>query len=124
MRKQHLILGLMACSAWTAAGAAMSAGVQARVDQQNALFDEYYETELKNWPEMATAFGDYRYNDRLNDYSLNGINGEHQRNVDLLDRLKKISTAGFPEQDALSHQVLLQSLEQRLWDYDLKKYKM
>jgi hypothetical protein len=40
--------------------------VQERVAAQNVLFDEYYETELKTHPEMATAYGDYRYNDQLN----------------------------------------------------------
>ena len=34
-----------------------------RVAAQNALFEEQYESDLKNFPERATAFGDYRYND-------------------------------------------------------------
>src|ERR1700680_2900242 len=36
-----------------------------RVAAQNALFEEQYETDLRNFPERATAFGDYRYNDKL-----------------------------------------------------------
>jgi hypothetical protein len=32
-----------------------------RLAAQNALFDEQYETDLRNFPERATAFGDYRY---------------------------------------------------------------
>ena len=38
------------------------APVADRVAKQNALFDEFYETGLKNSPERATSFGDYRYN--------------------------------------------------------------
>src|SRR5580658_6673629 len=44
--------------------------VAERLEAQNALFDEQYESDLRNFPERATAFGDYRYNDRLADYSV------------------------------------------------------
>jgi hypothetical protein len=39
--------------------------VAERLAAQNELFDEQYESDLKNFPERATAFGDYRYNDKL-----------------------------------------------------------
>ena len=38
------------------------ASVADRVAKQNALFEEFYQTDLKNNPERATAYGDYRYN--------------------------------------------------------------
>jgi uncharacterized protein (DUF885 family) len=98
--------------------------VQDRVAEQNALFDEYYETELKTHPEMATAYGDYRYNDQLNDYSLASATSESERDRTFLTRLKAIPVAGFTEQDRLSHEVLARSLEQRLADYGFKEYEM
>jgi uncharacterized protein (DUF885 family) len=98
--------------------------VQDRVAEQNALFDEYYETELKTHPEMATAYGDYRYNDQLNDYSLASATSENERDRTFLTRLKAIPVAGFTEQDRLSHEVLARSLEQRLADYGFKEYEM
>ncbi|HVP33406.1 MAG TPA: DUF885 domain-containing protein [Steroidobacteraceae bacterium] len=97
---------------------------QERLAAQNALFDEYYETELRTHPEMATAFGDYRYNDRLNDYSLAGEQGENERNQAWLARLKAIPTTGFAEQDRLSHEVLARSLEQRIANHGFKEYEM
>ena len=36
-----------------------------RIATQNAVFEEQYETDLRNFPERATAYGDYRYNDKL-----------------------------------------------------------
>src|SRR5206468_11918112 len=72
-----------------------------RVAQQNALFEEQYETDLRNFPERATAFGDYRYNDRLNDYSLDGITQRHKTDEDFLNRLQAIPTTGFSDQDQL-----------------------
>jgi uncharacterized protein (DUF885 family) len=98
--------------------------VQERVAAQNALFDEYWETELKTHPQMASAVGDYRYNDQLNDYSLAGEAGENQRDQAWLARLKAIAVAGFAEQDRLSHQVLERSLEQRIANYGFKEYEM
>jgi uncharacterized protein (DUF885 family) len=98
--------------------------VQQRLAEQNALFDEYYETELKTHPEMATAYGDYRYNDQLNDYSLADATSENQRDQTYLMRLKAISVAGFAEQDTLSHEVLARALEQRIANYGFKEYEM
>ena len=95
-----------------------------RTGAQNALFDDYYETELRNLPEMATAFGDYRYNDKLNDYSLEAITHRHQIDEDFLSRIQKVDTAGFSDQDQLSHDLLIRVLQQRLADYDLKEYEM
>jgi uncharacterized protein (DUF885 family) len=126
MRIQPDFLGLLSwaflvCWAGTSAAATPAA---ARLAEQSALFDEQYESELKAHPETATAFGDYRYNDQLNDYSLAGVESQHDRDAGFLKRLKGISTAGFPEQDAVSHAVMAQSLEQRIADYEFKEYAM
>src|SRR5262245_33679502 len=114
---------LAACLALGASGFAIAAeptSVEARLSAQNALFDEQYEDDLKANPESATARGDYRYNDRLNDYSLAGVERRHHSDANFLQRLKAISVSGFPEQDALSHSVLQRTLEQRIANYDFK----
>jgi len=98
--------------------------VAERLAAQNALFNEQYETDLRNFPERATAFGDYRYNDKLTDHSLAAIRQRHQTDVDFLTRLKTISTAGFSDQDQLSHDLLIRGLEIRIADYTLKEYEM
>jgi uncharacterized protein (DUF885 family) len=98
--------------------------VAERLAAQNELFDEQYESDLKNFPERATAFGDYRYNDKLTDHSLAAIQLRHQTDVDFLNRLNSIPTTGFPDQDQLSHDLLKRSLQIRIADYDLKEYEM
>lgn len=95
-----------------------------RLAAQNALFDERYEWELRNFPERATAFGDYRYNDQLNDYSLDAIMRHHQANESFLARLQAISTEGFSDQDQLSHDLLVRVLQQLIADFNLKEYEM
>ena len=98
--------------------------VAERLAAQNALFDEQYESDLRNFPERATAFGDYRYNDKLTDHSLTAIQQRHQTDVEFLRRLQAIATTGFSDQDQLSHDLLMRSLEIRVADYDLKEYEM
>jgi uncharacterized protein (DUF885 family) len=98
--------------------------VAERVATQNALFEEYYETDLRNFPERATAYGDYRYNDKLAEYSVDAIIQRHKTDETFLARLEAIPSAGFSDQDQLSHDLLVRVLQQRSADYDLKEYEM
>ena len=98
--------------------------VAERLTDQNALFEEQYESDLRNFPERATAFGDYRYNDKLADYSLEAIVQREKTNEDFLSRLEAIPSAGFSDQDQLSHDLLVRVLQQRIADFNLKEYEM
>ncbi len=95
-----------------------------RVAAQNALFDEQYESDLRNFPERATAYGDYRYNDQLADYSLDAIVRRHKTNEIFLIQLQGIPTTGFTGQDQLSHDLMVRVLQQRIADFNLKEYEM
>jgi uncharacterized protein (DUF885 family) len=122
MRASIAFLFLIAASA--AAFAQASKPVAERLAAQNALFDEQYESDLRNFPERATAFGDYRYNDRLNDYSLDAIRRRHDVDVVFLQRIQAIPTDGFSDQDQVSHDLLIRVLQQRVADFNLKEYEM
>ncbi len=98
--------------------------VAGRLAAQNALFEEQYESDLRNSPERATAFGDYRYNDKLADHSLEAIARRNSSDRAFLARLEAIPTTGFSGQDQLSHDLLVRSLRQRIADFDLKEYEM
>jgi len=98
--------------------------VAERLAAQNALFEEQYESDLRNFPERATSFGDYRYNDQLGDYSLEAIARRNGTNEAFLARLEAIATEGFSDQDQLSHDLLVRVLKQRLTDFRLKEYEM
>jgi uncharacterized protein (DUF885 family) len=100
------------------------ASVDTRLAAQNALFNDSWETALKMSPTLATAVGDYRYNDQLGDYSLAATAARHERDLADLARIKAIDDTGFPEQDLISHDLFLRQLQQRVEDYDLKEYEM
>ena len=95
-----------------------------RLAAQNALFEEHYETDLRNFPERATAYGDYRYNDKLAEYSLDAILQRHHTDETFLARIEAIPSTGFSDQDQLSHDLLVRVLQQRIADFDLKEYEM
>ncbi|HEV2804678.1 MAG TPA: DUF885 domain-containing protein [Chthoniobacterales bacterium] len=120
MRKLLTVVVLALASS----GFAQVAPVADRVAKQNALFDEFYETGLKNAPERATSFGDYRYNSQLSQVSLAEIARQHAEADDFLKRLKAIPTDGMSDKDLLSHQLLERQLEREDVNFELKNYEM
>ena len=95
-----------------------------RVAKQNALFEEFFQTGLKNSPERATSIGDYRYNARLADVSLAELARQHTENDAFLARLRAIPTTGMAETDRLSHELLERQLNHADLSYELKNYEM
>jgi uncharacterized protein (DUF885 family) len=129
MRKRKSLIFIMVAAIAVAAGVSLRAqkpsdSLASRVAAQNAIFEEKYESDLRNFPENATAYGDYRYNDKLEDYSLAAIAERHKTDDAFLARLEEVSTAGFPDQDQLSHDVMMRVLQQRDADFALKEYEM
>ena len=103
---------------------AQSSSAAERVAKQNALFEEFYETELKNAPERATSIGDYRYNALLADVSLAAVARQHAENDAFLARLRAIPTTGMGDADLLSHELLERQLTRSDVGYELKNYEM
>src|SRR5258708_7068884 len=95
-----------------------------RLAAQNVLFHEQYESDLRNFPTRATAYGDYCYNDKLGDYSLAAIAQRNETDHAFLSRLNAIAITGFSDQDQLSHDLLVRVLQQRIADFDLREFEM
>jgi len=98
--------------------------VAARLATQNDLFKEQYQDDMRASPESETARGDYRDNALLDDYSLAASMKQNAVDRAYRAKLEAISTEGFPEQDRLSHDLLLHVLDNRIADYALKDYEM
>jgi len=125
MRQKLLAIAAIALASVSQLTLAQAASpVASRLAAQNALFDESWQATLKMNPTLATAVGDYRYNDQLGDYSLAASRARHERDVADLARIKAIDATGFPEQDLISHDLFLRQLQQRVDDYDLKEFEM
>jgi len=115
---------LLASTVCIPALAAAPQPVAVRLAQQKALFEEEYQAELKASPEQATAYGDYRYNDQLDDVSLAAEAYNHATDEAFLARLEAIPTDGFAEQDKLSHDLMKRLLERSIANYGFKEYEM
>jgi len=123
--RHHLLAASALFLAYTCPSFAQTTSSMAsRLATQNALFEESWQASLKASPTLATAVGDYRYNDQLGDYSLASVAARHQREVSDLARIKTIDPTGFPEQDLISHDLFLRQTQQRVEDYDLKEFEM
>src|ERR1051325_2211482 len=124
-RSAALILSLLFLTTSALSAAELSAAsLDRRLMTQKTLFNDYWETNLKLNPTLATAVGDYRYNDQLGDYSLAAIAKRHEINRDFLKRAKAISTEGLGEEDRTSHDLFVRNLEENDADYALKNYEM
>lgn len=119
--RHHLCVLLLALAS---PAFAQTPPVAERVAQQNKLFSEFYETSLKNSPERATSFGDYRYNNLLGQYSLAEISRQHAEADEFLKRLQAIPTDGMGDTDLLSHQLLERQIQREDVSYSLKNYEM
>ncbi len=109
----------------TASGpVAAPAGVDARRDALKKLVAEEWEYEMHESPLAATFFGDYRYNDKLDDFSMAAVLRQDKASKDFLARLDKIDTSGFPEQEQLNKALLARKLRQGIADTELKNYEM
>jgi uncharacterized protein (DUF885 family) len=123
-RNFAIVFAVGAVIAAHAAHAAQASSLETRLASQNALFEQQYQADLKAHPELATSYGDYRYNDQLDQVSLAAISRNHAADERFLLRLQHIPTDGFAEQDRLSHEVLLRVLQQRIDNYRFKEYEM
>jgi uncharacterized protein (DUF885 family) len=104
--------------------AAATGGVDARRDALKKLVAEEWEYEMHESPLAATFFGDYRYNGKLDDFSVAAVLRQDKASRDFLARLDKIDTSGFPEQEQLNKALLERKLRQGIADTELKNYEM
>jgi len=98
--------------------------VETRSAALHALFADYWEDHLRRSPEEATALGDKRYNDRWRGYSVDAIHDSLRRSRDYGRRLQAIDTAGMSEQDKLSSDLLLRSLDEYQESVGFKEWEI
>ena len=79
---------------------------------------------MRESPQTATTIGDYRYNDKWDDASLAHVPKQRKDLRKWLARFESVDTAGFPEQEKLSHAMMVRSLKERVEAIDLKLYLM
>jgi uncharacterized protein (DUF885 family) len=89
-----------------------------------ALFAQIWQDRLQHDPEFATAVGDSRYNDRLDDASASAYNAALARGTNYLTQLAAISAEGLPEQEQLSRDLMLRRLIEQQDEAVYKPWEM
>ena len=89
-----------------------------------SLLAEEWEYELRTSPETATALGDNRFNDRLDDDSPQFHQSDLKQNQNFLARFQALSPAGLSPQDALSLELMIRKLREAIEGAQFKPWEM
>jgi uncharacterized protein (DUF885 family) len=106
------------------AGAGQDLPLNNRVKTLNTIFSDYWEDHLKHEPEFASSIGDNRYNDQLQDYSVQAYNDSLARDRGFLGRLAEVDTAGMSAQEQLSKDLLVRQLIEDQQEARFKPWEM
>lgn len=98
--------------------------IASRSRDLNRLFNDIWQDKLKHQPEYATYLGDKRYDDQLSDLSPQAVNESLARGRAFIERLSAIDTAGLPQQEQLSAELMLRSLIEDQESAPFKEWEM
>lgn len=89
-----------------------------------ALAKNYIEKLLEMKPEWATGLGDHRYDGKLSDYSMAGVDADRKFNRLYLDSLAKIDIVQLSPTNKIDYKIMKTNLESWLFSIDtLKEYE-
>src|SRR5207244_2559598 len=80
--------------------------------QARALFDDYWQSLLREFHEIATYVGDHRYDDRLSDQSAAAVERRRVMRAEFLERATKLDATALPSADRVSLRVFRYQFEQ------------
>ncbi|HEX7046008.1 MAG TPA: DUF885 domain-containing protein [Gammaproteobacteria bacterium] len=106
--------------------ACASQGMKSAANNENAqlhaLFDDYWETYLSEFPTSASYIGDQRFNDRWSDMSLEAHERRNALYRGYLERLAAIDRSELSELDQTNYDLFKRALEGGLADYASGNY--
>ena len=87
-------------------------------------FQDQWEHTLKNYPEFATYLGDYRYNDRLTDMSLEAILKLHIQTKESYEEILAINRTQLTSEYKLYFDLYADKLQKEIERQQFKEYLM
>ncbi len=84
-------------------------------DEFVALAERYIESLLEMNPEYATYLGDHRFDDRLNDYSAEGVAKSVALDKQFLVELEAIDLARLTPANAIDYEILENQIRYNIW---------
>src|SRR5579862_4661064 len=77
-----------------------------------AALDDYWQYTLKAHPEVATIYGDNRYNDQISDWSPQFFKSDIEKKRQFLARFEAIPTSGLSQQQQLTKSLAERKLQE------------
>lgn len=100
------------------------ASLTQREQDLHTIFNDYWQAYLRRYPEVATSLGDKRYNDQWQDYSIQAYNHWLDEERGFLVRLGAVDTAGMPDQERLSKDLLVRQFVEDQQEAQFKPWEM
>jgi uncharacterized protein (DUF885 family) len=89
-----------------------------------SLASGYIERLLEMNPERATSLGDHRFDHRLSDYSIAGVERQRSLHATYLDSLRALDVTRLSTTNAIDYEILCTQLESMIFQIDtLKEYE-
>ena len=102
----------------------VASDAEARRKDFDKLLAEHWEYNLSHHPVAASLQGDKRWNDKWPDVSAEGVAANLASTKQFLTRFEVVDVAGFPEQEALTHTLLVRDLREELDNARFEAWKM
>jgi uncharacterized protein (DUF885 family) len=102
--------------------AAALAQVRAPVAELEALFDEAWEYQLREYPTLATSVGDHRYDDRLGSVSVEDATRRDGYWRDVRIRLDAIDRTRLDAVDRINFDIFKRQLEDRHLSFEFSEF--
>ena len=106
-----VLAGLTLASLSFARCAHADTSLDARRSSLKGLLAEQWEFTLRTNPEQATNYGDNRWNDKLTDFSSEGIEMRLAKAREFLSRFEALDATGFTDQEALNRALMIRDLK-------------
>src|SRR5882724_2764819 len=119
-----LISSVLLIGNQSSAAQASSNDVATRTQQLHSLFEEIWQYHLRTDPELATALGDNRYNDRLTDRSAESEYSTLEEEKKYLAKFQSIKTDGLAAQDVTSLELMIRELKEDIEGTQFKPWEM
>ncbi|HKS27430.1 MAG TPA: DUF885 domain-containing protein [Pyrinomonadaceae bacterium] len=124
IRKALLLITALSLCAHSMTGTLALSATQAADRRFEALARSYIEKLLEMEPERATQLGDHRYDNRLNDYSMEGVRRSRAFTEQYLRELERIRPARLSPANSIDYRILRSRLEYNLFQIDvLREYE-
>jgi uncharacterized protein (DUF885 family) len=126
MNRGSKILGMLLIMILNLPGAFVSSSAMSESADQKfeALAKKYIEQLLEMNPETATQLGDHRFDNRLDDYSLAGVERERAFNQKYLKALDAIPSKSLSPVNSVDYRIMRNRLEYNLFQInELREYE-